>query len=351
VKNNIKMKKSPIRKYIILSTIFIIIIILIISSNTYKRIYSSNINKGSYYLYITTGSEFKDVVETLKQDSILKDLNSFIWLAEKKNYPNHVYPGRYKIDSMMNNNDIIDKLRSGFQDPVRLVFNSTRTREQLAGKVSKQIEADSLSLIRLFYSDTMISKYGFKPETFTCIFLPNTYEVWWNISAEKFIERMHKEYLQFWNDERKEKAAKLNLSPEEITTLASIVDEETYFNDEMPSVAGLYINRLRKRMHLQADPTLKFALGDFTIKRVLNIHKQIDSPYNTYKRYGLPPGPISIPSISAIDAVLNYESHSYLYMCAKPDFSGYHNFAKTLSQHNINAREYQRALNKERIWR
>lgn len=345
------MKKSPIRKYIILSLIFIIIIIFIISSNIYRQIYKPNIEKGSYYLYITTGSEFNDVVETLKQDHVLKNLSSFIWLAEKKNYPNHVYPGRYTLDSMMNNNNIIDKLRSGFQDPVRLVFNSIRTREQLAGKVSKQIEADSLSLIRLFHSDSMISKYGFRPETFTCIFLPNTYEVWWNTSAEKFIERMYKEYLQFWNDERKEKAAKLNLSAEEITTLASIVDEETYYKDEMPRVAGVYINRLRKRMHLQADPTLKFALGDFTIKRVLNIHKQIDSPYNTYKRYGLPPGPISIPSISAIDAVLNYESHRYLYFCAKPDFSGYHNFAKTLSQHNMNAREYQRALNKERIWR
>lgn len=343
------MKKSSIRKYIILSAIFIII--LIILSNTYKRIYKPNVNRGSYFLYVPTGSGYKDVLKTLGHDHILVDINSFKWLSEKKNYPNHVYPGRYKLDSLMNNNDIIDKLRSGFQDPVRLVFNSIRTREQLAGKISKQIEADSISLLNLFYSDSIFNKYGFKSETFTCIFLPNTYEFWWNTSAEKFIERMHKEYLRFWNEERKEKAAKLNLSPEEITTLASIVDEETYYNDEMSRVAGVYINRLRKRIHLQADPTLKFALGDFSIKRVLNVHKQIDSPYNTYKRYGLPPGPISIPSISAIDAVLNYESHSYLYFCAKPDFSGYHNFAKTLSQHNINAREYQRALNKERIWR
>ncbi len=345
------MKKSSIRKYIILSAIFIIIVILIVISNTYNRIYKPNVKKSAYYLYVPTGSEFVNVLEVLGQDSVLVDINSFKWLSEKKNYPNHVYPGRYKLDSLMNNNDLIDKLRSGFQDPVRLVFNSIRTREQLASKISKQIEADSLSLIRLFYSDSIFSKYGFESETFTCIFLPNTYELWWNTSAEKFVDRMHKEYLRFWNDERKAKAAKLNLSPEEIITLASIVDEETYYNDEMPRVAGLYINRLRKRMHLQADPTLKFALGDFTIKRVLNVHKQIDSPYNTYKRYGLPPGPISIPSISAIDAVLNYESHSYIYMCAKPDFSGYHNFAKTLSQHNINARNYQRALNKEHIWR
>jgi UPF0755 protein len=262
-----------------------------------------------------------------------------------------VYAGRYELDSSMNNNEIIDKLRAGYQDPVKVIFNSIRTPEQLAGRISMQIEADSVDLVELFYNDSLIQNLGLKQETFTSIFLPNTYEFWWNTSAESFVKRMYKEYQRFWNEERKEKASKLNLTPEEVTTLASIVDEETYYNSEMPRVAGLYINRLRKRMHLQADPTLKFALGDFSIKRVLNVHKQIDSPYNTYRRYGLPPGPISIPSISAIDAVLNYESHSYLYMCAKPDFSGYHNFAKTLSQHNINAREYQRALNKERIWR
>ncbi len=345
------MKKSFIRKYIIPFAILIIIVAISIASITYKKIYKPNINGNSYYLYISTGSDFNDVIQILEKDSILKDINSFKWLAEKKNYPNHVYPGRYRLDSLMNNNDLIDKLRSGFQDPVKVVFNSIRTREQLAGKISKQIEPDSLTLIKLLYNDSLITEYGLIQETFTCIFLPNTYEFWWNTSAEKFIDRMYKEYQRFWNDERKSKAAILNLTPEDVTTLASIVDEETYYSKEMPRVAGVYINRLRRRMHLQADPTLKFALGDFSIKRVLNVHKQIDSPYNTYKRYGLPPGPISIPSISAIDAVLNYESHSYLYFCAKSDFSGYHNFAKTLSQHNINARNYQRALNKERIWR
>lgn len=345
------MKKIFIRKYIISSAIFIIIVAILIASITYKKIYKPNIKGYSIYLYIPTGSDYSDIIQILEKDSILKDIRSFKWLAEKKNYPNHVYPGRYRLDSLMNNNDLIDKLRSGFQDPVKVVFNSIRTREQLAGKISKQIESDSLTLIKLFYNDSLIVEYGLIQETFTCIFLPNTYEFWWNTSAEKFIDRMYREYQRFWNDERKQKAAILNLTPEEVTTLGSIVDEETYYGEEMPIVAGVYINRLRKRMHLQADPTLKFALGDFSIKRVLNVHKQIDSPYNTYKRYGLPPGPISIPSISAIDAVLNYESHSYLYFCAKPDFSGYHNFAKTLSQHNINARDYQQALNKERIWR
>lgn len=345
------MKKSFLYRYILIPAVIIIVVIGITAINSYKKIYKPNVSKNANYLYIPTGSDFDDVCKILERDSILKNIKSFKWLAEKKNYPNHVYPGRYKLDSLMNNNDLIDNLRSGFQEPVRVIFNSVRTREQLAGKISKQIETDSVTLIKLLYNDSLIASYGFKQETFTCIFLPNTYEFWWNTTAKGFIDRMYREYQKFWNDDRIAKATKLNLTPEEVTTLASIVDEETYYNSEMPRVAGLYINRLRKRMHLQADPTLKFALGDFSIKRVLNVHKQINSPYNTYKRYGLPPGPISIPSIAAIDAVLNYESHNYLYMCAKPDFSGYHNFSKTLAQHNVYAREYQHALNKERIWK
>ena len=345
------MKKSFLYKYVLTPIILVAIFATLIGYKTYRKIYSANVEASKAYLYIPTGSGYEDVIESLIEDSLLKNIESFKWLARKKNYPNHVNPGRYKLDSTMSNNDIINKLRSGFQDPVKVIFNSIRTREKLAGKIAKQIEPDSTELVKLFYNDSLISDLGLKQETFTCIFLPNTYEFWWNTSGEKFVSRMKVEYQRFWNEDRMNKAAKLNLTKEEVITLASIVDEETYFNSEMPRVAGLYINRLRKRMHLQADPTLKFALGDFSIKRVLNIHKQIDSPYNTYRRYGLPPGPISIPSISAIDAVLNYESHNYLYMCAKPDFSGYHNFAKTLSQHNINAREYQRALNKERIWR
>ena len=345
------MNKASIKKYFIVTLVVFVVIVFSTVLKTYRNIYKPNISKPEVHLYIPTGSEYKDVIEIIKKDTFLIDLDSFEWLAKRKNYANHVYSGRYVLDSSMNNNEIVDKLRAGFQDPVKVIFNSIRTREQLAGRIATQIEPDSLALVALFYNDSLIANFGLKQETLTCIFLPNTYEFWWNTSAESFVKRMHKEYQRFWNEERREQAKKLNLTPEEITTLASIVDEETYFNSEMPRVAGLYINRLRKRMHLQADPTLKFALGDFTIKRVLNVHKQIDSPYNTYRRYGLPPGPISIPSVSAIDAVLNYESHNYLYMCAKPDFSGYHNFAKTLSQHNVNAREYQRALNKERIWR
>lgn len=344
------MERSRVIKLVVSVLIIGIVITLIIGGSFYNRVYKPNCKNNSY-LYIPTGSEYSDVLEIIAKDSLLINQKSFKWLATKKNYKNHVYPGRYKLDSSMNNNDLVNRLRSGYQEPVRVIFNSVRTREDLAGKISHQIEPDSLELLELFYNDSIVESFGLKQETMTCIFLPNTYEFWWNTSAKSFVSRMHKEYKRFWNETRKEKAKKLNLTQEDVVTLASIVDEETLYNDEMPRVAGVYINRLRRRMHLQADPTLKFAIGDFSIKRVLNVHKEIDSPYNTYKRYGLPPGPISIPSIAAIDAVLNYEEHSYLYFCAKPDFSGYHNFAKTLSQHNINARNYQRALNKERIWR
>ncbi len=347
----LKMKKSFLYKYVLTPIILVTIFATLIGYLTYRKIYSPNVKVPKTYLYIPTGSGYEDVVESLLKDSLLKSIESFKWLAEKKNYPNHIYPGRYKLDSTMSNNDIINKLRSGFQEPIKVIFNSIRTREQLAGKIAKQIEPDSIELVKLFYNDSLISNLGLKQETFTCIFLPNTYEFWWNTSGEKFVSRMKVEYQRFWNEDRMNKATKLNLTQEDVITLASIVDEETLYNDEMPRVAGVYINRLRRRMHLQADPTLKFALGDFSIKRVLNVHKRINSPYNTYRNYGLPPGPISIPSIAAIEAVLNYENHNYLYFCAKPDFSGYHNFAKTLSQHNINAREYQRALNRERIWR
>ena len=346
------MKKSYVIRLIVLIFIIVFMLACVFGIRFYNKVYKTNVNyESESYLYIPTGSDFDDVINILNETKLLDDLDSFKWLALKKNYQNHIYAGRYKLDSNMNNNDLINRLRSGHQEPLKVIFNSVRSREQLAGKISKQIEADSVSLLKLFNSDSVANSYNLNHETFTCIFLPNTYEFWWNTSAEKFVERMYKEYKRFWNDDRKNKSEILNLTYEDVVTLASIVDEETLYNDEMPKVAGVYINRLRKRMHLQADPTLKFALGDFTIKRVLNVHKQIDSPYNTYKRYGLPPGPISIPSISAIDAVLNYESHKYIYFCAKPDFSGYHNFAKTLSQHNVNARNYQRALNKERIWK
>jgi UPF0755 protein len=264
-------------------------------------------------------------------------------------YPNHVKPGKYLIKDGMSNRDLIHMLRSGHQVTVRLVFNNIRLKKDLASQISRQLEADSVSLVKLLNNDTALSGIGFNRFTIMTLFIPNTYDFYWNTSAEEFLRRMQKEYKKFWNDERIEKGRLAMLNPVEVTILASIVEEETQKDSEKPVIAGLYINRLRKGMLLQADPTIKFALGDFTIKRVLKKYKDIDSKYNTYKYEGLPPGPICIPSISSINAVLNYQRNDYLYMCAKEDFSGYHTFARTIEQHERNAKLYQSALTRAGI--
>jgi UPF0755 protein len=252
----------------------------------------------------------------------------------------------------MSNNELINLLRAGMQEPVKVTFNTVRTKEQLAGKVAKNIEADSLSIITLLNDADFCAKYGFDRYKIITLFLPNTYEFYWNTSAEDFVERMAKEYKNFWNEERKQKAKKIGLTQSEVATLASIVQaEQSIHRSEWPMVAGLYMNRINKGMMLQSDPTLIFAIGDFTINRVLNKDKEIESPYNTYKHIGLPPGPILLPETKAIDAVLNFEKHEFVYMCAKEDLSGYHNFSKTLSQHNIYAQRYREALNKRGIMR
>ncbi len=343
-----------IYKYVLIVGSSLLLIALTVGYNYYQKIYEPNVVSDiekTRYLYIPTNSNIDSVIVILKKKNYLSNTKSFIWLAEKKNYAAHIYPGRYLLTKGMNNNDLINLLRKGEQKPLKLIFNNIRTVEELAGCVGKQIEADSSEIIKLMLNNDYVKDLGFNKNTFSCIFIPNTYEFWWNTSAKAFINRMYKEYLKFWNPKRLEQAKNNNLSPQEVITIASIVDEETWKNDEMPRIAGVYINRLQRRIPLQADPTIKFAVGDFSIKRVLTKHLKVESPYNTYKHYGLPPGPISIPSIAAIDAVLNYEHHKYLYFCAKDDFSGYHNFAKNLNEHNRNARAYRRALNKKRIWK
>ncbi|MCK4663146.1 MAG: endolytic transglycosylase MltG [Bacteroidales bacterium] len=336
--------------------IYLIIAVFIIGGiagyKMYKNINYPNIfikDKDTEYLYIPTGASFDDLKNILYENEYLKDKESFEWVAERKNLKNHVYPGRYLIKNKMSNNELIDMLRSGKQDFVKLIFNNVRTKEELASKISQQIEADSISIINLLNDNEFIAEYGFKLNTIINIFIPNTYEFYWNTSAEAFISKMFNEYEKFWNKKRLKKAEKIGLNQLEIITLASIVEEETKKDNEKERLAGVYINRLNKGMRLQADPTVVYAIGNFSINRVLKKHLQIDSPYNTYRYKGLPPGPITIPSIESINAVLNYEHHKYLYFCAREDFSGYHNFAKTLKQHNINAKNYQKALNKKRI--
>lgn len=320
----------------------------------YKDIYKPNVTieeEKETYLYIRTGSSYSNVIETLAENHYVKDTASFNWLAKKMGYPEHIKPGRYLIEDDMSNRKLLTMLRSGTQKPVKLVFHNIRTVFQLAGVISKQIEADSSDLANILTSKSKAEDYGFTKEAFIAMFIPNTYEFYWNTSAEEFCEKMHKEYKKFWNDTRREKAKEIDYTPVEITTIASIVEEETQYNPEKPTIAGVYINRLKRGMALQADPTVKFAVGDFAIKRVLNKHLAILSPYNTYRQPGLPPGPICIPSTTTLNAVLNYQRHEYLYFCAKADFSGSHTFAKTIEQHNINAKEYWKALNRNRIYK
>jgi len=340
-------------KFIVVLVLFAIIIIAgVVVLSFYNKILKVNVDTGGQEavdFFIPTGSAYKDVVHLLNEQSIIMDTSSFNWVAQKKNYPNHVYPGRYHISRKMNNNELVNLLRSGSQEPVSLTFNNIRTLEKLASVVAGQIEADSMQLIKYLTDPEYLKEKGFSVESIRGIFIPNTYEMYWNTNPDQFIDRMIQEYDRFWNENRKKMAAASGLDQMEIITLASIVDEEALMPDEERRIAGVYINRLNRGMRLQADPTVKFAAGDMTMTRVLNIHLEIDSPYNTYKFAGLPPGPITIPSISAIDAVLDYEHHDYIYFCAKDDFSGYHNFAKTLVQHNKNARSYQNALNRRKI--
>ncbi len=304
-------------------------------------------------ILIPTGSNFDDVMDTLRSEKILKHEQSFLWLAEIKKYKDKVKPGRYRIVTGMNNNEIINLLRSGSQESVTVTFTNIRTKEQLVSRVCKKLESDSTELLALLSNDKYLrDNFGLKSETVLTLFIPNSYAFKWNTSAIQFVERMQTEYKKFWTDERKTKAKEINLTQTQVSILASIVQaEQQAFPSERPAIAGLYLNRLKIRMALQSDPTVIYAIGDFTINRVLVQDKEINSPYNTYKFAGLPPGPIYLPEISSIDAVLNFQKNDYFYMCAKEDFSGKHNFAKTLDEHNINAQKYRKALNKEKVFR
>ncbi len=342
-------------RYVRLSLMVVFVglmISVILVFGRYQSVFNENVEiaEGHMYFYIQPGSEYDEVYSGLMQQGILMSEKSFEWVAEKKGYPGHVIPGRYRLEDGMSNNELVNLLRSGNQSPVMVIFNNYRTFGHLAGKVARYIIPDSLELLSHLTDPSVPLKYGFTQGTFMAMFIPNTYEMYWTATPEDFTDRMEREYEKFW-EKRDGKLRRLGMTREEVSTLASIVDEETLVDDENERVAGVYINRMRQGIPLQACPTLKFAMGDFTITRILHEYKQVESPYNTYKYKGLPPGPIIIPSVSAIDAVLNYEDHNYLYMCAKADFSGRHEFSKTLSQHNRYAAEYQKELDKRRIYR
>ncbi len=347
------MSASRVIKTILAVSLIILLVAGIKGYDLYQSAFAPNIflnDQKTEFFYIKTGQTYEEVLASLKKTGYLKKEKSFIWTAKKKNYQNNIHPGRYEIKNRMSNNDLVNLLRSGNQTAVHLTFNNINTMKDLANRLSDQLEFSSDSFYVLIMDSALIRSYGFNKYTIPAMFIPNTYEVYWDISPEDFLDRMKTEYDRFWNKSRMAKAKKIDMSPAEVTTLASIVNKEVRFDDEKPRVAGLYMNRIDKGIRLQADPTLIFAHNDYTIRRVLKKHMQLDSPYNTYKNAGLPPGPICIPDISSIDAVLNYEKHKYIYMCAKPDFSGYHNFARTLQEHNRNAEAYRRELNKRRIY-
>lgn len=319
----------------------------------YRNLFGSSIitKKNEQVIYIPTGSSYEQVLDTLKSNLSIKNQIVFEWLAKKKNYPAQVKPGRYIIKNNTSCNTLINLLRSGKQTPVRVTFNNVRNLNQLAGKIGKQIEADSSAIISFLNDKSGYSSDGFTNETIIALFIPDTYDIYWNTDPLKLYNRMLKEYKLFWNEDRMSKAKEKNLTTVEVAILASIIDDEVVKQDEKPRIAGVYLNRLRKGIPLQACPTIKFALNDFTITRVLKKYLLVDSPYNTYKHNGFPPGPIGCPTKSGLEAVLNAEKHDFLFFAAKSDFSGYHNFSRTLSEHNHYAALYQKELDRRKIFK
>lgn len=351
------MANQTIKRVLVFTSIFILIALIgggYYGYRIYGRLFQTNVDTGDkqyVFIHIPTGSTYSDVLDIVVDSQSIIDIKTFKWACSRMGYPHSVRAGRYKVNNGMTNRELVNMLRAGLQTPVMVTFTGFRKPEQLAQKISRQIEADSAEIVQAFHSEELAKEYGFTPETFIAMFVPNTYEFFWNTSVKGFFDRMKREYETFWTPERDRKAEETGLGRVGVVSIASIVEEETIRVDERPKIAGVFINRLNRGIALQACPTVKYALDDFTIKRVLTHHLSVDSPYNTYKHRGLPPGPINAPSISSVDAVLNYEKHSYYYFSANPDFSGYHVFSKTLAEHNRNARIYQRALNQQRIFR
>ncbi|UXX81252.1 endolytic transglycosylase MltG [Reichenbachiella carrageenanivorans] len=343
------------KKKIVLGSVIVAFSMMLSSFGFYfwQMIYSPNflVEQEAKPLLIHTGSVFKDVQNQMYDGRYVNDLVSFSFLSKMMDYDQLVKPGLYLIEPGMTNVQVIRLLRAGAQTEVNVTFNNARLLSDLPEKITRNLEMTEEQLARLILSDSVQQAYGFDSLSFIGMFVPNTYKMFWNIAPQDLLDRLKREYDRFWSAERLAKAAALGLSPKEVSSLAAIVQAETIKSDERPVVAGVYLNRLKRGYPLQADPTLVFAAQDFTIKRVLNKHKKLDSPYNTYMYQGLPPGPINMPSITSIDAVLNYSEHKYLYFCAKEDFSGYHNFATNLIDHNRNAEKYQRALNKAGLYK
>jgi len=301
-------------------------------------------------LYIRTGATLSDVTDSLVSKGIINDVESFTWLANQKKYSDNIRPGRYRLRANMSNNALVNLLRSGSQDPVKITFNTIRLKQDLANKIGSQLECGSIALLAVLRDPAVCNKYGFDTTNILAIFIPNTYNFKWNTDANKFISRMAAEYKKWWTPERKQQAAVINLSQTEVSILASIVEQESNLATDKPIIAGVYWNRLQRDMKLEADPTVKYALQEFGLKRILNKHIVAgDNRYNTYLYKGLPPGPICIPSVSSLQATLDLTHHNYIFFCARPDLSGYHDFAENMTLHLANARNYHKKMNEMKL--
>lgn len=345
-------KKKKTKRYLTAVVVLGAIAALLVGLELYKRYKAPNTSFKSEreFLLIPTGTTFEGLLVLVEQQGFVKNTESFRKAALQLELDDHLKPGRYKIEKDMNNLDMVRLLRSGRQTPVNVVINKFRSRGDFAAAISRKLELDSTVLLIALNDDVYMSRFGLNSQTAMALFIPNTYEFYWNTDVDKFFKRMSEEYTKFWNDDRMRKAAKLDLEPYEVTTLASIVEEETNAEVEKPVIASVYLNRLKKGMMLQADPTVKFAIGDFSIRRITKKHTAVQSPYNTYARVGLPPGPICTPSVKSIDAVLNPDSSDYLFFCADPERPGLHVFASTWQEHQKNAARYHHYLNQLSIF-
>lgn len=351
-KSKKKSQNNSLIKRVLIIIFGITAVVCVVGGIFAYALFSSNINiekDKKEFLLVYENDCYDDIIDKLVSKQIVKSKKTFkiaSWLLNNKK---QFKSGRYQITSEMNNLTLVRNIMYGRQTPISISFNNVRTKDVLAERLTKKLKISEEEFLAELYSEQTLKTLGFNKNTVISLFIPNTYEVYWDITAEELIERMKKEYDLFWNEERSAKLLDVGLSKEEVSTLASIVEEETRKKDEQPVVAGLYLNRIHKNIPLQADPTVKFAVQDFSLRRIYKKHLEYDSPYNTYMYAGLPPGPIRVPSIQAIDAVLNFVNHDYIYMCAKEDFSGYHNFATSYKEHQENAERYRRALNKRGI--
>ena len=342
---------KKIRSFVIILGVLVVVVGLCAGLGYYYILAPNTSVKDDGIIYLRDNSSISQVLDTLRRHGYIENAYTPSAVAKLKRFASPVKSGRYKIRNGMNNNELINMFRSGNQYPVYFTFNNMRTLDEFVEEAHEKLGTSKEELLTLLKDSDVLADLGFDSTTIMAMFIPNTYQIYWKTPALDLLKRMKKEYHRFWNEDRMAKASVIRLSPEEVITLASIIEEETVKPEEYPVIAGVYINRLNRGIKLDACPTLKFVLGDFTISRILDRYLKIDSPYNTYMYAGLPPGPIRMASIKVIDSVLNYQKHDYLYFCAKSDFSGYHNFSKTLRQHNIYAREYHQELNKRKIWK